>query len=99
MPPLELYFLTFNCGRRLVDPATLGPHIFDAQASNISLPDVVIISLQEIAPIAYSFLGGSYLQSYYDRITDALHVATIDHGGDSQTYRNIATKNIGMTAD
>jgi hypothetical protein len=98
MPPFELYFLTFNCARCLVDPATLGPHIFDAHTSITNLPDIVVISLQEIAPIAYSFLGDSYLQPYYDRVTVALHVATIDRGGNSQTYRNIATRNIGMTA-
>lgn len=54
----ELYLLSFNCARTLVDPQSLAPSFFDALPKGAPLPDLVAISLQEIAPIAYSFLGG-----------------------------------------
>lgn len=98
MPPLELYLLTFNCARTLVDISTLGPRFFDAYPRSSGLPDLVAVSLQEIAPIAQSFLGESHLQPYYERLTDALRLAAVQRGGDPQAYETVISKNVGMTA-
>ena len=77
----ELYLVTFNCARALADPQSLAPTFFDALPKEAPVPDLIAISLQEVAPIAYSFLGGSYLKPYFDRITstpkaDAVALAT-----------------------
>ncbi|KAF1849118.1 inositol 5-phosphatase-like protein [Cucurbitaria berberidis CBS 394.84] len=94
----ELYLLTFNCARALVDPQALAPSLFDALPKAAPLPDLVAISLQEIAPIAYSFLGGSYLKPYFDRVTTTVQLAAHLHSNGSEQLEHIATRSLGMTA-
>ncbi|KAL9133054.1 MAG: hypothetical protein Q9175_005774, partial [Cornicularia normoerica] len=60
MSTLKIYAVTFNCGRELIDPSVFSNHLFSALA-NPTAPDILVLCLQEIAPIAYSFLGGSFL--------------------------------------
>lgn len=94
----ELYLLTFNCARTLVEPQSLAASFFDALPKSAPLPDLVAISLQEVAPIAYSFLGGSYLKPYYDRITTTVHLAADLHSRGGEQYEHVATRSLGMTA-
>ncbi|KAF1925776.1 DNase I-like protein [Didymella exigua CBS 183.55] len=94
----ELYLLTFNCARTLVDPQALAPSFFEALPKGAPLPDLVAISLQEIAPIAYSFLGGSYLKPYFDRLNTTVQLAADLHGHGSQRLEHVATRSLGMTA-
>ena len=95
MTSLETYVVTFNCGRELISPKVFAQHFFDA-LNGTQAPNILIISLQEVAPIAYSFLGGSYLVPYFDRVRDAVNLAATSLGGAS--YFNIITRNLGMTA-
>jgi hypothetical protein len=94
---LDLYLLTFNCARNLVDPQSLAPCLFDALPKGSCVPDLVAISLQEIAPIAYSFLGGSYLKPYLDRITTTVQLAADLHSNGAEELEHIATRSLGMT--
>jgi hypothetical protein len=94
----ELYLLTFNTARNPVDPQSLAPSFFDALPKGAPLPDIVAISLQEIAPIAYSFLGGSYLKPYFDRVTTTVQLAADLHSHGSGSLEHIATRSLGMTA-
>ncbi|OSS54384.1 hypothetical protein B5807_00176 [Epicoccum nigrum] len=94
----ELYLLTFNCARALADPQSLAPTFFDALPKDAPVPDLVAISLQEVAPIAYSFLGGSYLKPYFDRITTTVQLAADLHSHGSQRLEHVATRSLGMTA-
>lgn len=94
----ELYLVTFNCGRALVDPRSLANSFFDALPKGAPVPDLVAISLQEISPIAYSFLGGSYLKPYFDRITTTVHLAADLHSHGREQLEHIATRSLGMTA-
>jgi hypothetical protein len=49
--PLEIYFLTFNCGRALIDSSLFASHFFQAlPKTQTQLPDVISISLQEVGP-------------------------------------------------
>jgi endonuclease/exonuclease/phosphatase family metal-dependent hydrolase len=91
MASLNVYILTFNCARQRVQPHQLGPHIFDALPQGVSLPDILVFSLQEVAPIAYAFLGGSFLTPYFSALRDAVRSAAKD-------YVNIITRNVGLTA-
>ncbi|KAL8827941.1 MAG: hypothetical protein Q9191_002887 [Dirinaria sp. TL-2023a] len=95
MASIETYVVTFNCGRELVKPKVFGQHLFDAWTST-EAPNILIISLQEVAPIGYAFLGGSYLAPYMDRIRDTVNIAAASFGDAS--YVNILTRNLGMTA-
>lgn len=94
----ELYLLTFNCARTLVDPQALAPSFFEALPKGAAVPDLVAISLQEIAPIAYSFLGGSHLKPYFDRLSTAVQLAADLHSHGSQRLEHVATRSLGMTA-
>lgn len=94
----DLYLLTFNCARTLADPQSLAPSFFDALPKGAAVPDLVAISLQEVAPIAYSFLGGSHLKPYFDRITTTVQLAADLHSHSSQRLEHVATRSLGMTA-
>lgn len=96
--PLELYLLTFNCGRALIDPKLLGTNLFTAWPKDRQdLPDVLAISLQEVAPIAYSFLGGRYLLPYLERVEESVRVAGGKSGGGEAVYERLEVHNVGMT--
>ncbi|KAF2745153.1 DNase I-like protein [Sporormia fimetaria CBS 119925] len=95
---LNLYLLTFNCARNLVDPRALAPSLFDALPHSAPVPDLVAVSLQEISPIAYSFLGGSYLKPYFDRVTTAVQLAASLRSDEQEQLQHVATRSLGMTA-
>lgn len=86
-----MYLLTFNCARTLIQPHKFAPHIFGALPQNVSTPDILVLSLQEIAPIAHSFLGGSFLTTYFNAFREAVRLVAKDHV-------NVISRNLGMTA-
>ena len=87
MSSLNAYVLTFNCGRELVKPPVFAPHLFRVASS---APDLLVLCLQEIAPIGYAFLGGSFLSPYFNAFRQAVKLA-----GDG--YVNVIARNVGMT--
>ncbi|KAL8843335.1 MAG: hypothetical protein Q9170_000193 [Blastenia crenularia] len=95
MEYLNILVVTFNCGRQLLKPDFLAQQLSD-DLSGAQRPDIVVLSLQEIAPIAYSFLGGPSLAPYFLPFFLALRVAGKASGGGS--YVPIVTRNVGMTA-
>ena len=96
MSSVNAYIVTFNCARERVKSEVFARHLLDA-LPNSKAPDVLILSLQEIAPIAYSFLGGSYLTPFFDRFHAAIDIAASSMVNGSR-YTNIITRNVGMTA-
>lgn len=92
--PLDLYFVTFNCGRALLDVEAFASSLFHSRPKQDALPDLVVLSLQEVAPIAYSFLGGAILQQYFTPFLAAVFRA----GGRQAEYGHLITHNVGMTA-
>lgn len=95
MSTLTPYVVTFNCGREPIDPTIFSSHLFSA-LSNPTAPDILVLCLQEIAPISYSFLGGTYLVPYLSPFRHAVTIAAASL--DDASYVNIITRNIGMTA-
>ena len=94
MDTINPLIITFNCGRELVRPAIFSRYIV-SHLPGQSSPEIIVISLQEISPIAYSFLGGSYLVPYFERFYHAVDLAA--KSWDTQ-YSRLLTRNIGMTA-
>ncbi|KAL9596133.1 MAG: hypothetical protein Q9219_005994 [cf. Caloplaca sp. 3 TL-2023] len=92
---LTIPIVTFNCGRELLASEAFAKRLSDQLRGSPS-PDFLVLSLQEIAPIAYSFLGGSYLAPYFLRFFLAVQEVgrTLGHG----KYVPIITRNVGMTA-
>ena len=84
--------LTFNCGREPVKPTLFGKHISNA-LKNGPAHDILVVSIQEICPLAHAFLGGTSMSFYYQKLNEAVVAATGE-----RTYTNICTKNLGITA-
>jgi hypothetical protein len=55
----------------------------------------------QVAPIAYSFLGGSFISPYLQRVEDAVHIAANNHSrgdvGEEQQYKRLLVRAVGMT--
>ncbi|RMD40664.1 hypothetical protein DV735_g4488, partial [Chaetothyriales sp. CBS 134920] len=88
MSSLSTYVVTFNCGRELIKPAVFATHLFDVASSP---PDLVVLCLQEIAPIGYAFLARSLLSPYYNAFRDAVKLA-------DGAYVDVVAENVGLTA-
>ncbi|KAI4124118.1 MAG: hypothetical protein LQ341_007104, partial [Variospora aurantia] len=98
---LDVLILTFNCGRNLLRPELLARHLSGAFPDPSPSPDIIVLSLQELAPLAYSFLGGSHLLSHFDRFRHAISLAGHNKafgGEEAPRYTNVVTRNVGMTA-
>lgn len=93
MTALSLYLLTFNCARNLVQPAFFAPYLFQALPQDSHRADILVLCLQEVAPIGYAFLGGSFLSPYYNAFRQSVKLAA----GDT-SYVNVISRNVGMTA-
>ena len=89
---LNIYILTYNCARSLVNPSTFAPYFFQALPPSLSSPELVVLCLQELAPISYAFLGGSFLASYFKAWRDVVRLAAKHH-----SYVNVVSRNVGMT--
>ncbi|KAK5942042.1 hypothetical protein PMZ80_005995 [Knufia obscura] len=104
MVDLKLYIVTFNCGRILIEPDAFGSHLFDGWEDPTftrALPDVVVLNLQEIAPLSYAFLGKHFVRPYFDRFRQAVQVATQNQsaGGDDDSFKyfNVLSRHVGLT--
>jgi hypothetical protein len=93
---LGLYILTFNCGRALIDVDAFASQLFNG-LSQPKLPDLLVLSLQEIAPIPHSLIGGSFLVPYFARFHQAVEKAARKlSDDDAPVYTAVAARNVGM---
>ena len=96
MADLNCYIATFNCGRTQVDVDHFAASFFDGIKTKLP-PDLVVLALEEIAPIAYCFLGQSWLLTYITKFIDAVgKAAELKFGGDVK-YEGVGAKALGMT--
>ncbi|RSL56887.1 hypothetical protein CEP54_008584 [Fusarium duplospermum] len=111
-PPssLDLLYLTFNCAKNLLDVPVFATHVQTALRQNATtLPDIVVLSLQEVAPLAYCFIGGYFLNPYLVRYEEAVNTAARRHihdgspspngaGTPTKPYNLLRANNVGYTA-
>ena len=90
---LDLYIVTFNCARTHIQPDVFAQYLFDAADLDSRPPGIVILSLQELAPLSRAFIGGRFIKSYYDAFRLAVRLASKD-----VHYVNLLALNLGMTA-
>lgn len=103
---LNTYVLTFNCARNVISQERFAAHLFDVLPQSSAAPEILALSLQEIAPIYYAFLGGSFLVPYLSAFHRAVDIAAenrwsrtaTDEGRGSVKYVNIVTHHCGFTA-
>lgn len=81
---LDLFVLTFNCAKNIIDVDVFARHLQNALLQHgqttqgdgsVQLPDLVVFSLQEISPLAQSFVGGYLLNPYLMPFKEALNLA------------------------
>jgi hypothetical protein len=99
MAVISLYVLTFNCGCSLIDIDAFASQLFSGLTTS-KLPDVVVLSLQEIAPIPHSLIGGSFLIPYFERFYHAVQEGArkaSETTDDKPIYTPITARNLGMT--
>ncbi|KAK5726122.1 hypothetical protein LTR17_013024 [Elasticomyces elasticus] len=98
MADLNTYVTTFNCGRKLIDVDYFASNLFNGLKTDLP-PDLIVLCLQEIAPLGYSFLGGSMLAPYLARFNEALTLASERkyRGEDIQEeYVSVMSRNVGV---
>ncbi|KAF6827669.1 endonuclease/Exonuclease/phosphatase [Colletotrichum plurivorum] len=97
---LDLFMLTFNCAKNFINVAVFASHLHAAFKQNATgLPDLVVFSLQEVAPLSYSFIGGYFLSPYLARYEEALNIAATRYAsGDDSNGSDDDTITVQPTA-
>jgi hypothetical protein len=96
MSTLTAHITTFNCGRVLPSTTHLANELF--QNSPSLPPDLIVLCIQEIAPIGYAFLGGSFLAPYFSKLSSVVHHAVSKRFGSDADYIPLLVRNAGLTA-
>ncbi|RYP06017.1 hypothetical protein DL764_003434 [Monosporascus ibericus] len=104
-PTVDIFILTFNAAKNSINVPGFANHLYNAFHNNATtLPELVVFSLQEMAPLAKAFIGDSILKPYFQRYESAVNLAAAKFlTGDGQTppkdnvYRLAAVRNVGMT--
>jgi len=92
---IHLYLITFNCAMLRQDVATLSSHLLSGLESSLLKPDLIVLSLQEIAPLHAAFLGGPALAGYFETFSTAVITATRKQL--DEDYALVAKSNVGLT--
>src|SRR5882724_3276260 len=96
MAALSLYIVTFNCGLSPIDTEAFASQLFTGLSSS-NLPDLLVLSLQEIAPPPLALIGGSFLVPYFERFYHAVQKGSRKHanaGNNGPIYTPIAARNL-----
>jgi hypothetical protein len=99
MAAINIYIVTFNCGRSFIDVEAFASQLFSNLTSS-KLPNIVVLSLQEIAPIPHSLIGGSFLVPYFTRFYHAVQKGARKWSNAADNlpiYDPISARNVGMT--
>ncbi|KAG8525820.1 uncharacterized protein KY384_000580 [Bacidia gigantensis] len=91
----SIYVVSFNCGRTQISANKFASYIFYALSDSSRPPQFLVLCLQEIAPIAHSFIGGSLLEPYLKKFEQAVDIAASSLQNSS--YVKVASQNVGMT--
>ncbi len=92
MASLNFYIVSFNCAQTPIETQALASQLFNGVDNHV-LPDLVVISLQEIAPLSHSFIGGSFLVPYFARFQDAVDIAAAKFSGEGR-YTSIVARHV-----
>lgn len=96
MSNLTAHITTFNCGRALPSTSHLAQELLSGSPS--LPPDLIVLCLQEIAPIGYAFLGGSFLAPYFSKLSSIVHHAVSRRFNSNAEYTPLLVRNAGLTA-
>ncbi|KAF4595276.1 Polyphosphatidylinositol phosphatase INP52 [Ophiocordyceps camponoti-floridani] len=75
---VDLLVVTFNCAKRVICPRVFARHLRWAMERNSGgLPEVVVLSLQEVAPLSKAFVGEYFLNGFLERFEEAVNGAAV----------------------
>ncbi|KAI2632751.1 DNase I-like protein [Xylaria nigripes] len=107
---LDVFILTFNAGKQQIDPPTFAYHLRNAFLQNATnLPELIVFCLQEMAPLANSFIGSYMISPFFQKYVSAVNLAASSLFGESRHqvqdsdapqdsfYTLAASLNVGMT--
>ncbi|KAI6088399.1 DNase I-like protein [Hypoxylon rubiginosum] len=103
---LDVFILTFNAAKHHINIPVFARHLYNAFGQNAStLPELVVISIQEMAPMAQAFIGSYVLSPYFQRYESAVNIAAAkfvaeeerQHRPKDRPYTLVTTRNVGMT--
>ncbi|KAH8157390.1 hypothetical protein CIB48_g10861 [Xylaria polymorpha] len=107
MSSLDVFILTFNAAKEQINSAVFAAHLRDAFAQNAtSLPELVVICLQEMAPLAQSFIGSYMIDPFFQSYASAVHAAASTqkplpnpeaNQDEDSPYTLVTTRHVGMT--
>ncbi|KAK7962149.1 uncharacterized protein PG986_002974 [Apiospora aurea] len=106
MASLDTFYLTFNAAKHFISVSAFANHLFRAFGQNAThLPELVVFSLQEMAPISAAFIGSYFLNPFFERYESALNMAAAKFvEAEERTspprerlYTLVRTRNVGMT--
>ncbi|KAI2617060.1 DNase I-like protein [Hypoxylon sp. NC1633] len=106
IPTLDVFILTFNAAKHQINVPVFARHLYDAFGQNAStLPELVVISVQEMAPLTQAFIGSYMLNPYFQRYESAVNIAAIkfaaaeehQHPSKDPPYTLVSKRNVGMT--
>ncbi|KAI1345543.1 Endonuclease/exonuclease/phosphatase [Xylaria sp. FL0043] len=73
---VDLFILTFNAGKAQINDAVFARHLRNAFARNASaLPEILVVCLQEMAPLEHSFIGSYMINPYFESWVSAVNLA------------------------
>lgn len=103
---MDVFILTFNAAKRQINIPVFARHLCNAFGQNAtSLPEMVVISLQEMAPLAQAFIGSYVLHPYFQRYESAVNIAASKFAAEEERqdrpkdrpYTLVTARNVGMT--
>ncbi|KAK7999780.1 hypothetical protein PG990_012380 [Apiospora arundinis] len=106
MASLDTFYLTFNAAKNFISVPAFANHLLQAFGQNAThLPELVVFSLQEMAPISAAFIGSYLLNPFFERYESALNIAAakfVQEGEEAsrlseRPYTLVRTRNVGMT--
>lgn len=108
MATLDLFYLTFNAAKHHISVPAFANHLSRAFGQNdTALPELVVFSLQEMAPLPAAFIGSYLLRPFFNRYEAALNLAADKFVADEarappsgdrdRPYTLVEARNVGMT--
>ncbi|KAI0201793.1 Endonuclease/exonuclease/phosphatase [Astrocystis sublimbata] len=96
--PVDVFILTFNAAKQKINPRAFAWHLRHAFAQGADgLPELVVICLQEMAPLANSFIGSYMINPFFEAYVSAIHIAAGPLLVPGSRYTHVITRHVGMT--
>jgi hypothetical protein len=81
-----------------VDIDYFASSLYSSLKSQAGAPDLIVLSLQELAPLGFSFLGGTFLKVYFEALSLTVLRSLSWRFESEMDWENVVANHLGMTA-